>query len=206
MTGTCGALVSCGYLLVTSQKGLRGKMKAQVRNYQPVCIATATEPVAKVAKPVKSAATAAVLITFSLFLAAIAAFPAIKNIAVVVAAGSKLPDVTLAELGKMCKGSQKAWPDGRSFTLVMKDPAAPEMHTAVQKLLGLGTADVKTTIAKLNESREIIKVVASEDDVFRTVTTTPGAVGLVDVYSINSAVKVLRVDGKLPFDVGYALK
>jgi hypothetical protein len=31
-------------------------------------------------------------------------------------------------------------------------------------------------------------------------------VGIVDVYSINSSVKVLRVDGKLPFDSGYALK
>ena len=32
----------------------------------------------------------------------------------------------------------------------------------------------------------------------------PGAVGIVDVYSITSALKVLRVDGKLPFDSGYA--
>jgi len=38
------------------------------------------------------------------------------------------------------------------------------------------------------------------------VASIPGAIGLVDVYSINSSVKVLRVDGKLPFDVGYALK
>jgi hypothetical protein len=38
------------------------------------------------------------------------------------------------------------------------------------------------------------------------VDNTPGAVGIVDVYSINSSVKVLRIDGKLPFDVGYALK
>jgi hypothetical protein len=38
------------------------------------------------------------------------------------------------------------------------------------------------------------------------VAATPGAVGVVDVYSINSAVKVLRVDGKLSFDVGYVLK
>jgi len=34
----------------------------------------------------------------------------------------------------------------------------------------------------------------------------PGAVGVVDVYSIASAVKVLRVDGKLPFDSGYVFR
>ncbi len=74
-------------------------------------------------------------------LMASSAAPAIKNMAVVAAAGSKLQDVTLAELAKLCKGEQKTW-----------------------------------------------------------------AVGILDVYAINSAVKVLRIDGKLPFDVGYALK
>ena len=46
----------------------------------------------------------------------------------------------------------------------------------------------------------------SDEDLLRTVEATPGAVGILDVYAINSAVKVLRIDGKLPFDTGYALK
>jgi hypothetical protein len=133
-------------------------------------------------------------------------YPAIKNMAVVVAADSKLPDLTMADFTKLCKGAQKSWPDGRSFTLVLKDPASPEMRVAVQKLFGVSPADAKTAIAKINEVRPLIKVVGTDEDVFRTVTTLPGAVGLVDVYTINSAVKVLHIDGKLPFDVGYALK
>ena len=141
-----------------------------------------------------------------LALAASAGLAAVKNMAVVVAAGSKLPDVTLAELTKLCKGSQKAWPDGRAFTLVMKDPASPELHVAIQKLLGVSAPDARTAIAKINETRPLIKIVDTDEDVFRTVTSTPGAVGIVDVYAINSAVKVLHVDGKLPFDIGYALK
>ena len=52
----------------------------------------------------------------------------------------------------------------------------------------------------------LVKIVDADTDLLRTVAATPGAVGIVDVYSINSSVKVLRVDGKLPFDVGYALK
>jgi ABC-type phosphate transport system substrate-binding protein len=131
---------------------------------------------------------------------------AIKNMAVIVAADSNLPDLSMAEFMKLCKGAQKSWPDGRNFTLVLRDPASPEMHVAVQKLFGVSPADAKTAIAKINEVRPLIKVVGSDEDVFRTVTTTPGAVGLVDVYTINSAVKVLHIDGKLPFDIGYALK
>ena len=133
-------------------------------------------------------------------------FAGIKNMAVVVSAGSKLNDVSLAELAKLSKGVQKTWPDGKNFTLVMKDPESPEMRMAAQKLFGATPGEVKALIAKLNEPRLAVKIVENDEDLLRTVEATPGAVGIIDVYSINSAVKVLRVDGKLPFDLGYALK
>ena len=131
---------------------------------------------------------------------------AIKNMAVVISAGSKMSDVPLAELAKLCKGSQKNWPDGKSFTLVIKNPESPEMRVPMQKLFGDVSGDPKTAIAKVNESRLTVKIVGSDEDLLRMVESTPGAVGILDVYSINSSVKVLRVDGKLPFDMGYALK
>jgi len=130
----------------------------------------------------------------------------IKNMAAVVSAGSKLSDVSLADLSKLCKGVQRTWPDGKAFTLVMKDPESPEMHVATQKLFGAGPGEIKAIIAKLNESRLTVKIVENDEDLLRTVGATPGAAGIIDVYSINSSVKVLRVDGKLPFDLGYALK
>ena len=131
---------------------------------------------------------------------------AVKNMAVVVSAGSKLSDVPLADLVKLCKGAQKNWSDGKSFMLIIKNPEAPEMRVAVQKLFGDASGDIKAAIAKLNESRMIVKIAGSDEELLRMVETTPGAVGIIDVYSINSSVKVLRVDGKLPFDAGYALK
>jgi hypothetical protein len=134
------------------------------------------------------------------------AAPGIKNMAVVAPAGSKLQDVPLAELAKLCKGTQKTWADGRSFTLVMKDPESPDLHVAVQKLFGVSASELKRSIAKLNETRTVVRIVESDDDLLRAVEATPGAVGILDVYAINSTVKVLRVDGKLPFDTGYALK
>jgi hypothetical protein len=134
------------------------------------------------------------------------AVSSIKNWAVVGSAGSKLQDIPLADLARFCKGTQKTWSDGKNFTLVIKDPESPEMKVAIQKLFGLAPNEMKAMIAKLNELRQVVKIVDSEADLLRTVEATPGAVGVVDVYSINSSVKVLRVDGKLPFDLGYALK
>jgi hypothetical protein len=125
--------------------------------------------------------------------------------AVVASANSRLADVPLSDLVKMCKGASKAWPDGRNFVLVLKSPDAPEMHGVLLKLFG-GAAEAKAAIAKLNEAHQTEKIVDTDEDLLRTVDSTPGAIGVVDVYAINSSVKVLRIDGKLPFDVGYALK
>jgi hypothetical protein len=131
---------------------------------------------------------------------------AIKNMAVVISAGSKLSDVPLADLVKLCKGTQKSWADGKNFLLVVKNPEAPEMHVVAQRLFVDAGGDIKGAIAKMNESRVTVKIAGSDEELLRIVEATPGAVGIIDVYSINSSVKVLRVDGKLPFDAGYTFK
>ena len=156
-------------------------------------------------KPNRWSLRAAALVSGAV-LFAVSAAPAVKNLAVVASASSKLQDVPLVELAKMCKGTQKTWADGKTFTLVMKDPGSADMHVAVQKLFGATSSDVKVAIAKLNETRAVVRVVENDEDLMRAVDATPGAVGILDVYAINSTVKVLRLDGKLPFDVGYALK
>jgi ABC-type phosphate transport system substrate-binding protein len=137
---------------------------------------------------------------------AASAFAAFKNMAIVTSAASKVNDVPLADLAKFCKGTTKAWPDGRNFSIVIRSPEAPEMHGVLMKLFGAAGSDAKAAIAKLNETRTVVKIVENDEELLKTVAATPGAVGVVDVYSINSSVKVLRIDGKLPFDVGYALK
>jgi hypothetical protein len=183
-THTCAVPRRCRYFEVTLAKGdvsfMNGKTRGQRFWFAAASIVT--------------------------LLLAIPARPAIKNIAVIMSAGAKLQDVQLSELVKLCKGTQKTWVDGKSFTLVMTDPGAPELHPAIQKLFGMGAPELKAAMVKLNESRVLIKIVDNDADLLRTVEATPGAVGIVDVYSINSSVKVLRVDGKLPFDVGYVLK
>lgn len=142
----------------------------------------------------------------ALWIAAVPVWGAVRYLAVVASAESKLAGVTLAELAKLCQGTMGAWPDGKSFTLVMKDPEAPEMRLAVQKLFGVEPVAVKAAITKRNAVRKTVLIVESDDEVLRTVAATPGAVGLVDVYAINKSVKVLHVDGKLPFEIGYALR
>ena len=152
-------------------------------------------------KMIRALAVLCVVVLFGVYAQA-----ASRNMAVIMSASSKVNDVPLADLVKYCKGIAKSWPDGKNFTIVMKNPDSPELHGVVLKLFGGTPAEAKAAISKLNEGRAVVRIVESDEELLKAVEVTPGAVGVVDVYSINSSVKVLRVDGKLPFDVGYALK
>ncbi|HTK95239.1 MAG TPA: hypothetical protein VL382_06335, partial [Terriglobales bacterium] len=58
----------------------------------------------------------------------------------------------------------------------------------------------------LNAARkDSVMIVPSDEVAVKTVAITPGAVGFVDVYSINSSVGVLKIETKSPLEPGYAL-
>jgi hypothetical protein len=55
----------------------------------------------------------------------------------------------------------------------------------------------------INAHKDSLTLVDSDDDVLNYVENTPGAVGLVDVRSVNDHVTIIRVDGKVPMEEGY---
>ncbi len=137
---------------------------------------------------------------------ALATNVAARDIAVVVNKSNPAKTVALADLTKMAKGTTKKWADAKDVTLVIKDPSAADMKTVVQKVFGMTPDEVKALAATLNGARkDSVLIVPSDDVLVKTVQTTPGAVGFVDVYSINSGVSVLKIDGKSPLEPGYAL-
>jgi hypothetical protein len=54
--------------------------------------------------------------------------------------------------------------------------------------------------------RDAIMVEDSDDAVLRFVSTSPGAIGVVDLYSLTQDVNVMKIDGKLPVEQGYLLR
>lgn len=56
-----------------------------------------------------------------------------------------------------------------------------------------------------NHKRMII-VADSDEAVIKFVSATRGAIGVVDLFSLTKDVKVLKIDGKLPVEYGYALR
>jgi len=139
----------------------------------------------------------------SLILAALAVSAHAKQMAVVVDKTNNLGGLTAQELAKVFKFDNRKWPDGRNVVLVMRDPSSPEMRDALEKLYHMQPDELKTLIAA---HRSEVIIVDSEEKLLQSVQSIPGAIGLVDVYSITGGVNVLKVDGKLPLQPGYLLK
>ena len=145
----------------------------------------------------------------ALGIAAAATLASAKDVALIANKGSAVTSVTMPDLVKLCKAQTAHWPDGKAVTLVVRDPASAEMKMALEKIYGMTSQAVSELISTANRGRAgnhpAIVVAASDEDLVRKVAATPGAIGLVDVYAINSSVDVMKVGGKLPFEPGYPL-
>lgn len=126
-----------------------------------------------------------------------------KQLAVIVDKTNNLSGMSAADLFHIFRLDKNKWPNGKNVVLVLRDPSTPEMQTAIHALYHMTADEFK---ALLNAHRSSFIIAGSEQDLLKQVESIPGAVGLVDVYSLNGKVNVLKVDGKLPLEQGYALK
>ncbi len=143
-----------------------------------------------------------------LFLAASVSLAAARDLALVSNKTNSLSTITLPDFVKVCKGQTNHWPDGKSVTFIMRNPSTPEMKLFLEKIYELPEAQVKDVIATANHGRmghPAIMIVDSDEDLVNKVASLPGAVGVVDVYAINSSVAVVKLAGKLPLEPGYVL-
>ena len=125
---------------------------------------------------------------------------AARDIAVIVDKTNAAASISASDLTKLLKTATKTWPDGKRVTIFLSDPASPDMKLVLQRVYGMSVDEVKVFA---NSHRGEVIVVNSDELVLKAVQTNPGAIGVVNVYSINSAVKVLKIDGKLPLESGY---
>jgi len=144
----------------------------------------------------------------SLFLAFGASFATARDLALVSNKANALSAITLPDLVKLAKAQSNRWPDGKPVTFIMRAPSAPEMRMLVEKVYELPESEVRDLISAANHGRAnhpAILIVDSDEDLVNKVASIPGAVGVVDVYAINSSVSVVKLGGKLPLEPGYLL-
>ncbi len=119
--------------------------------------------------------------------------------AVIVNKENAVENVTSVHLAKIVRGEIKKWPDGRNVVLVLHKDSAGETETLL-RLNQMSAPEWKSFLAAHKDS---ILFVDTDVDVLKAVQAEPGAVGLIEVHSIDNSVNVVHVDGKLPMEFGY---
>jgi ABC-type phosphate transport system substrate-binding protein len=125
-----------------------------------------------------------------------------RDLAVVVNRNNTASQLTALELEKLLKPGIQNWPDGRRIEIFLTGPDSPDNRMILQRAFKLKPEEIRSLA---DAHRAEIRVVGSDDVVLTMVGSNPGAIGIVNVYSINSRVKVVKVDGKLPLEPGYLL-
>jgi len=138
-----------------------------------------------------------------LFLCLAESTAAAKQVAVIVNKGNSTEDISAIELGKIFKCNTRKWAAGSAITVVVLDPATPEMELLLSRIYKTTPENLRNFIAT---HRDAIVIVDSNELMLKAVRSIPGAIGLIDVFRISQEVKVLKIDGKLPVEYGYILR
>jgi ABC-type phosphate transport system substrate-binding protein len=125
-----------------------------------------------------------------------------RDLAIVVNKSNPASTVTAAELEKLLKTTVQNWPDGRKVKVFLTNPDSADTRMILQRACKIKPEEIKSLA---DAHKADVQVVGSDEMVLTMVDSVPGAIGIVNLYSINSHVKVLKVDEKLPMEQGYLL-
>jgi ABC-type phosphate transport system substrate-binding protein len=126
-----------------------------------------------------------------------------RELAVVIDLGNTTTNLTAADLNKIINLKTHTWPDGKAVTIIMRDPATADMQLVLRRILNMTAEQAKTFI---QAHKNAIVIADSDDAVLHFVAGNRGAIGIVDLYSLTKSVNVVKIDGKLPVELGYLLR
>jgi ABC-type phosphate transport system substrate-binding protein len=132
-----------------------------------------------------------------------------RTLAIVVNTTNPVDSLSLPELRKVFLGERSHWPNGRRIILVMMEPGQPERKALIREVCQMNESDFSRHFLHGVFTGEVFvspKTLASPVGVRKFVFNVPGAIGYVRVSDVDSSVKVIRVDGRLPSDKEYGLR
>ncbi|HYU45047.1 MAG TPA: hypothetical protein VEK84_02585 [Terriglobales bacterium] len=135
--------------------------------------------------------------------------PSRPSLAIIVNASNPVDSLSLEELRKVFLGERSHWPNGRRITLVMMEPGQAERQTLIREVCQMTETGFRQHFLHGLFTGEVFvspKTLASPVGVRKFVFNVPGAIGYVRANDVDSSVKVLRVDGRLPGNKEYRLR
>jgi len=135
--------------------------------------------------------------------------PPEQNLAIIVNTSNPVDNLSMSELRHVFLGERRHWPNGRRITLVMMEPGEPERKALIREVCQMNESDFSRHFLHGLFTGEVFvspKTLASPVGVRKFIFNVPGAIGYVRATDVDSSVKVIRVDGRLPDDKEYSLR
>jgi ABC-type phosphate transport system substrate-binding protein len=131
------------------------------------------------------------------------------SLAIVVNTSNPVQDLSFVELRRIFLGERSHWPNRRRITLVMMEPGEPERREVLHDICRMSEDEFRRHFLQRLFTGEAIvspKTLASPAGVRKFVFNVPGAIGYVRASDVDSSVKIVRIDGRLPDDKDYRLQ
>lgn len=131
------------------------------------------------------------------------------DIAVVVNSVNPINELSLADLRRILMGERRFWGGNVQVRLVLRERGARERDQVLNIVLKMDNkAFAEHWRAKVfrGEASEEPLTLSSSTTAFQYLKETPGGLSFIAAKDIPADLKILKVDGKLPGEAGYALK
>ena len=131
------------------------------------------------------------------------------HLAIVVNKSSSLSDLSSAELAKYFKAEKTKAPDGSKVLIVMQEGGRPEREAALQNIYKMSDGEYNKYFLQATFTGAVAsapKALGNGRAVLAFVAASPNALGYLKGDETDDTVKVLKIDGKVPGDAGYALR
>jgi phosphate transport system substrate-binding protein len=131
------------------------------------------------------------------------------DVAVVVHPDVQVDNLTVSELRRVVLGDREFWPAGVRITLLIRAPIAHERDVVLKNLCQMTEAQFRQHwIGKVFRADTALapKIVYSPEMAADMVNRFPGAITFIDASLLARGLKVVKIEGRVPGDNGYALR
>jgi ABC-type phosphate transport system substrate-binding protein len=131
-----------------------------------------------------------------------------EPLALLVHPQTPVENITAEQLTRIFLAEQQFWPGSHRITLLIRAPESPLRTAVLEQIYHMSEQEFrKYWISKMFKAEVASgpRMVFTADMAISLVSAIPGAVAFVPLSSVPPGAKILKINGLLPGDEGYAL-
>ena len=130
------------------------------------------------------------------------------DVAIIVNPKNPVNGLSFRELRALFELQQQFWKNGKRVSLVTQKAGLPEKQLVLNKVYRRSEESLNRYWMNRMFNAEIYTIPkprASNNAVKQVISRLPNGIGFISLSAVDSSVKVLRIDGRLPGEAGYQL-